>query len=53
MFIPDADIDILPIPDLGFRIQGSKKHRIPDPDPQHCAYACKLIKEIGRGESRE
>ncbi len=21
---------------LGSRIQGSKRHRIPDPDPQHC-----------------
>ncbi len=25
-----------PIPDPGSRIQGSKRHRIPDPDPQHC-----------------
>jgi hypothetical protein len=24
-----------PIPDPGFRIQGSKRHRT-DPDPQHC-----------------
>ncbi len=24
------------IPDPGSRIQGSKRHRIPDPDPQHC-----------------
>jgi hypothetical protein len=24
-----------PIPDPGSRIQGSKRHRIPDPDPQH------------------
>jgi hypothetical protein len=22
----------------GFRIQGSKRHRILDPDPQHCSY---------------
>jgi hypothetical protein len=22
----------------GSRIQGSKKHRIPDPDPQHCLF---------------
>jgi len=26
-----------PIPDPGSRIQGSKRHRIPDPDPQHWA----------------
>jgi hypothetical protein len=25
-----------PIPDPGSRIQGSKRHRIPDPDPQDC-----------------
>jgi hypothetical protein len=25
-----------PIPDPGSRIQGSKRYRIPDPDPQHC-----------------
>jgi hypothetical protein len=25
-----------PIPDPGSRNQGSKRHRIPDPDPQHC-----------------
>ncbi len=24
-----------PIPDPGSRIQGSKRHRIPDPDPQY------------------
>jgi hypothetical protein len=24
-------------PGSGSRIQGVKKHRIPDPDPQHCA----------------
>ncbi len=39
--IPDPDTDFLPIPDPGsrgkkgrHRIQGSKRHRIPD--PQHC-----------------
>jgi hypothetical protein len=31
--IPDPDHDFLPIPDPGFRIQGSKRHWIPD--PQH------------------
>jgi hypothetical protein len=39
MFIPDLDLDFLPIPDLGYRgqkatgsrIQGSKSLRIPDP----------------------
>ncbi len=30
--IPDPDADFLPS-----RIQGSKKHPIPDPDPQHCS----------------
>jgi hypothetical protein len=25
-----------PIPDPGSRIQGSKRHRIPDPDPHYC-----------------
>jgi hypothetical protein len=25
-----------PIPDPGSRILGSKRYRIPDPDPQHC-----------------
>jgi hypothetical protein len=28
MFIPDPDLNFLP------RIQGSKRHRIPNPDPQ-------------------
>jgi hypothetical protein len=28
-----------PIPDLGSQIQGSKRHRIPDPDPQHCVFS--------------
>ncbi len=31
--IPDTDADFLPIPDP--RSRGSKRHRIPDPDPQH------------------
>jgi hypothetical protein len=29
--IPDLDADFLPIPDPGSWIQGSKRHRIPDP----------------------
>jgi hypothetical protein len=43
MFIPDPDFfhpgsGFFFIPDSGsgFRIQGSKMHQIPDPDPQHC-----------------
>jgi hypothetical protein len=36
LFILDPDPDFLHIPDLGAGIQGSKRHRIPDPDPQHC-----------------
>jgi hypothetical protein len=31
MFIPDPELFFYPS-----RIQGSKKDRIPDPDPQHC-----------------
>jgi hypothetical protein len=27
----------------GSRIQGSKRHRIPDPDPQHCNFLCLLL----------
>ncbi len=37
LFIPDPDPDFLPIPDPKLRIQGSKRHRISDPDPQHCS----------------
>jgi hypothetical protein len=33
--IPDPDADFLSIPDPRSRIQRSKRHRIPDPDPQH------------------
>ncbi len=48
--IPDPDADFLPIADPGSRgqkgtesrIQGSKRHRIPDPDPQHCRKFKKL-----------
>jgi hypothetical protein len=36
IFIPDPDLDFLPIPDPRSRIQGSKKHRIPDSVPQNC-----------------
>ncbi len=34
--IPDLYPDFLPIPDNGSRIQGSKRHRLPD--PQHWSY---------------
>jgi hypothetical protein len=34
--IPDPDPDFFPIPDPGSQIQGSKMHRIPD--PQQCSY---------------
>jgi hypothetical protein len=30
MNIPNPDLDFLPIPDPGSRIQASKRHRIPD-----------------------
>jgi hypothetical protein len=30
----------------GSRIQGSKRHRIPDPDPQHCSYVSVRWREI-------
>jgi hypothetical protein len=33
---PRSGIRKKPIPDPGSRIQGSKRHRIPDPDPLHC-----------------
>jgi hypothetical protein len=33
LFIPDTDPDFFTL--LGSRIQGSKRHLIPDPDPQH------------------
>jgi hypothetical protein len=33
---PGSEIRKKPIPDPGSPIQGSKRHRIPDPDPQHC-----------------
>jgi hypothetical protein len=29
-----------------FRIQGSKRHRIPDPDPQHCQYGSRALKAL-------
>jgi hypothetical protein len=32
---PRSGIRKKPIPDPRFRIQGSKRHRIPDPNPQH------------------
>ena len=35
---PRSGIRKKPIPDPGSRIQGSKRHLIPDPDPQHCNY---------------
>ncbi len=35
-WILDPFPDFLPLPDPGSRIQWSKRHRIPDPDPQHC-----------------
>jgi hypothetical protein len=37
MFIPDLDLDFLPIPDPGV-----KKAPDPDPDPQHCVYHLKV-----------
>ncbi len=50
MCVSDPDPDFPPIPDpdpgsrgqknTGSRIQGSKKHRIQDPDPQHCTLMC-------------
>ncbi len=27
----------------GSRIQGSKRHRIPDPDPQHCYIVARML----------
>ncbi len=31
------------IPHPGSRIQGSKRYRIPDPDPQHCFFPCFML----------
>jgi hypothetical protein len=36
MFIPDPGSGCWLSTHSGSRIQGSKRHRIPDPDPQHC-----------------
>jgi hypothetical protein len=30
----------------GSRIQGSKRHRIPDPDPQHCFSGTRRFTEV-------
>jgi hypothetical protein len=38
MIIPDMDFFPIPDPDPGSR--GSKKHQIPDPDPQHWFVPC-------------
>ncbi len=35
MFIPDPDLDFLPIPDPASRGKKGTGSRIPDPDPQH------------------
>jgi hypothetical protein len=42
MFIPDPDLDILPIRD-----QGSKRHRIPDSDPQHRTRERNIVTNYG------
>jgi hypothetical protein len=34
----------------GSRIQGSKRHRIPDPDPQHLMYCLKVLDVLFSGE---
>ncbi len=47
MFIPDPDLDFLPIPDLGG--QKDTESRIPDPDPQHYSYAFQQVCESGEG----
>jgi hypothetical protein len=43
------DPDFLPIPDPGSWIMGSKRHQIPNPDPQHCIYVNSLC-SIGAEE---
>jgi hypothetical protein len=35
IWVWDPESGKKPIPDPGSQIQGSKRHRIPDPDPQH------------------
>jgi hypothetical protein len=47
---PRSGIRKKPIPDSGSRMQGSKKHRIPDPDPQHWNFlAYMMIEYLGPG----
>jgi hypothetical protein len=43
---PRSRIRKKPIPDHVSRIQGSKRHRIPDPDPQHW-FLSNFCDEIG------
>jgi hypothetical protein len=47
LFIPDPDFFTNP----GSQIQGSKRHRIPDPDPQHLySIQCKWYPKAGARE---
>ncbi len=41
-----------PIPDPGSQIQGSKRHRIPDPDPQHWWSGCLLGRPVDSRDVR-
>jgi hypothetical protein len=41
-----VDPDFLLIPDPGARIQGSKKHQIPDPDPQDCLNSDHMVDKL-------
>jgi hypothetical protein len=41
--MPDPDADFLPS-----RIQGSKRHPIPDPDPQHWEEQAKQKRELAK-----
>jgi hypothetical protein len=40
---PDQEPDFLPIPDPGSWIQESKRHRIPDLDPQHSSVSFSFL----------
>jgi hypothetical protein len=43
---PDPDPHLLPITELGSRVLGSKRHRILDPDPQHCSLGVPLTRQL-------
>ncbi len=53
LFIPDPDPDVLSITDPGSRMQGSKRHRIPDSDPQHWPWVWSLCFQVADKRKRD